>query len=774
MVDTLQTATLIAFFCVALLLFGMETHSAIRLKTDRPRARIASNVGLFLVGNVFSGLLIPVGVVVVAARQPPGVLAAAGLPDAVQWLVAFLLLDLWHYWEHRLLHRVPLLWRLHLVHHSDVQVDVTTSERHHPIDIVLSTAVMMAVVVVLGLPAAGVACYLLVAALVSLWTHTTLRLPEAIDRRLRRFVVTPRVHALHHSAFQPQTDSNYGAVLAIWDRLFGTYTDPARASIKRFGLSYFCSADDARFSQVLQQPFRNRRSVPDDSRPTAAPSRIRPLTVPWQKAMACAAIGVLAVSAVMWPAWVELTEAWRNHEAYQWGWLVVPLFIYVLGWHQRSAVLASTPEPDWIGLLPSIAAAGLWGVSELMNLSIGRELALVLALQGVAMATLGRRIYRRFFPAFALLFLMIPSADLLQPVLRTIALKGLELFATAAQLPHRFEGFVLLVDGRRYIVVDECSGLAFVALGMFLGHAFGLLLYSSFRKVFALALYGAGLGVVCNLVRVNAIVLIDWMHGSKMDLAAHGNIQWLGMFTVLGLLLFSVSRLHADQAPIAASRQSATDMSFGHWIAPAAAGFSMLFVVGAAGTAMARADTSFQAEDASTARPAHAPDLLESWHLVPDAASWRIDPEGHTESLVLRYQHGGRHMTVRVLQTRVLDAKLPRLRPADLASGAGREIRTQTESHCNDSGCSSALRMLVQLAGTQARQEVYSAYCADTLITASTLAARANHAWRRIRGDAAAQRSITLTFDAAGTSFNEVEPILRALQAAPASGTQQL
>jgi sterol desaturase/sphingolipid hydroxylase (fatty acid hydroxylase superfamily) len=168
---------LILSACTAAALFALERVGALRHQAVRLGRRTASNIGLFFAGNLFATLLIPVGVYAFALAQPPGLVSGSGLPLVVQWLLCFLLLDLWRYWEHRLFHRLPLLWRLHRVHHSDVDVDVTTSERHHPIDVLIGTALSMGVIAALGLPAFAVAGYLMIAMAVSLSSHANLCLP---------------------------------------------------------------------------------------------------------------------------------------------------------------------------------------------------------------------------------------------------------------------------------------------------------------------------------------------------------------------------------------------------------------------------------------------------------------------------------------------------------------------------------------------------------------------------------------------------------------------
>jgi sterol desaturase/sphingolipid hydroxylase (fatty acid hydroxylase superfamily) len=124
---------------------------------------------------------------------------------------------------HILNHKVPFLWAIHRVHHVDTRLDVSTTVRFHPLEFVFSTPLTLAGVVLLGAPPVAILIYEVMDAGVTVFSHANVRLPWWVDRPLRLFIVTPDVHRVHHSSHQPETDSNYGAVLTIWDRLLGTY-----------------------------------------------------------------------------------------------------------------------------------------------------------------------------------------------------------------------------------------------------------------------------------------------------------------------------------------------------------------------------------------------------------------------------------------------------------------------------------------------------------------------------------------------------------------------
>jgi len=178
------------------------------------------------------------------------------------WLtvpLAILLLDLAIYWQHRLMHRIPLLWRLHRVHHADRQFDLTTGVRFHPLEIMLSMGVKLGLIALLGPHPLAVLIFELLLSLFALWTHTDYALPSKIDRRIRWLLVTPSMHRIHHSNWQPETDSNYGFHLSGWDRLFGSYRNLPRENEREMviGLDEFPKDEDQGLKALLFNPFRS-------------------------------------------------------------------------------------------------------------------------------------------------------------------------------------------------------------------------------------------------------------------------------------------------------------------------------------------------------------------------------------------------------------------------------------------------------------------------------------------------------------------------------------
>ncbi|HSO07152.1 MAG TPA: sterol desaturase family protein [Pelomicrobium sp.] len=234
----------------------------------RPK-RWLPNLALVAVDAAVVRLLFPaaaVGFAALAAREGWGLLNAWTLPPWAAFALGFLALDLAVYLQHVMFHAVPALWRLHRVHHADVDFDVTTGLRFHPLEIVLSMLIKFATIAVTGAPVAAVIAFEVVLNGAALFNHANLRLPAAVDRRLRWLLVTPDMHRIHHSMERAETDSNYGFSVSWWDRLFGTYRERARLPQERMeiGVRGLTGGRDAvTLAGMLRLPFRGSEARAD-------------------------------------------------------------------------------------------------------------------------------------------------------------------------------------------------------------------------------------------------------------------------------------------------------------------------------------------------------------------------------------------------------------------------------------------------------------------------------------------------------------------------------
>ncbi len=182
--------------------------------------------------------------------------------DIPRWLalaVAVVLLDLAIYFQHLMFHSVPMLWRLHRVHHSDVDFDLTTGTRFHPIEILLSVLIKMAAVAAIGASPIAVLVFEALLNATAVFNHANARLPPRLDAWLRLFLVTPDMHRVHHSIVYNESESNFGFNLPWWDRLFDTYRAQPRAGHEKMeiGVDAFRALEDVRLDRLLMQPFRD-------------------------------------------------------------------------------------------------------------------------------------------------------------------------------------------------------------------------------------------------------------------------------------------------------------------------------------------------------------------------------------------------------------------------------------------------------------------------------------------------------------------------------------
>jgi sterol desaturase/sphingolipid hydroxylase (fatty acid hydroxylase superfamily) len=194
--------------------------------------------------------------------EPPGLLSLAPLPAFIALPAALLLIDLVEYAIHWAYHHHPVLWRLHRLHHSDPRVDLSTTLRQHPLVVLVDVPVRLLLWTALGIPPLAVLIYQPVSLAMHLFSHVNWQLPAVVEKRLRRILVTPDFHVVHHSPERIETDSNYGSVLPWWDHLFGT-AQPREAAYCRAlapGLEEFRGEGDLWLHRLLLQPWSSGRT----------------------------------------------------------------------------------------------------------------------------------------------------------------------------------------------------------------------------------------------------------------------------------------------------------------------------------------------------------------------------------------------------------------------------------------------------------------------------------------------------------------------------------
>lgn len=226
--------------------------------------RWPAHAAIIALDTLLARLLLPagaVGVALWAQARGVGLFNALSLPTWVEWGLGLLALDLAIYWQHRWMHTLPGLWRLHRMHHTDTTLDATSALRFHPFEMLLSLVYKCALAVALGIDPA---VWLLFEALLSsfaLFTHANLVLPQGFDRGLRRVFVTPAMHRVHHSPLRDEQRRNYGFHLSVWDRAFGSYAEVARETPQRFGVDGADADRGTRLPSLLREPFRRENPL---------------------------------------------------------------------------------------------------------------------------------------------------------------------------------------------------------------------------------------------------------------------------------------------------------------------------------------------------------------------------------------------------------------------------------------------------------------------------------------------------------------------------------
>ena len=262
---TYETTIRVVFFVGVFALVALwELASPRRVLRLSRRQRWVANVGVVIINTALVRLMFPVaalGVAATAATEGWGVLNHWAVPFWLAVPLAVVAMDFVIWLQHVMVHAVPALWRLHRVHHADIDYDLTTGARFHPIEILLSMGIKFATIVLLGAPVLAVLVFEILLSACAMFNHGNIRLPAGVDRVLRWFMVTPDMHRVHHSVEDDESNSNFGFNLTWWDRLFGTYQAEPRAGQvgMTIGIRSHTDPDEVdRLPGMLTMPFRGK------------------------------------------------------------------------------------------------------------------------------------------------------------------------------------------------------------------------------------------------------------------------------------------------------------------------------------------------------------------------------------------------------------------------------------------------------------------------------------------------------------------------------------
>ena len=262
----MQTGTIIrlAVFLAVFTIFAIcEIRSPRRRLTVSKSRRWATNLLIIIANPLILYLVFPLLALDMAAittERGWGLLALFAWPYWLETIIGIIILDLVVYLQHVMFHAVPIFWRLHMMHHSDLDFDLTTGLRFHPVEIMLSMGIKLAAICAIGPTLASVLVFEIVLSSMAMFNHSNFNVPERWDRLLRYFVVTPDMHRVHHSVIIREINSNFGFNLSVWDRLFGTYRSRPEKGHKgmTIGLSQFRELARLSLYHLMLLPFRGR------------------------------------------------------------------------------------------------------------------------------------------------------------------------------------------------------------------------------------------------------------------------------------------------------------------------------------------------------------------------------------------------------------------------------------------------------------------------------------------------------------------------------------
>lgn len=246
------------FLGVLILMVALETLFPARDRVQKRSSRWVTNLGLVIIDTLAVRLLFPfiaVGAAFWASANGWGLLNLIPLPTWLAVVLSVIILDMMIYWQHVAFHKLPVLWRLHKVHHADRDLDASSGLRFHPVEIIISMVYKMGIVIVLGAPVLALIIFEILLNACAIFNHANVRLPRWIERPLRQVVVTPKLHRIHHSVLERETNTNYGFSVIWWDKIFRSYTDKPEGELT-LGLNEYQTDAPSGLWWSLVAPFK--------------------------------------------------------------------------------------------------------------------------------------------------------------------------------------------------------------------------------------------------------------------------------------------------------------------------------------------------------------------------------------------------------------------------------------------------------------------------------------------------------------------------------------
>lgn len=476
---------------------------------------------------------------------------------------------------------------------------------------------------------------------------------------------------------------------------------------------------------------------------------------PWFPALVAVTLGIAGVLGAHAPTVIEIGGTWASSTTYQYGWAVLPTLGCVL-WCSRRRLAATSPAANLIGVAAATLAALLWLAADVLNVSEGRQVALVGSVAAIVMAAVGWQVFRRLLPFLALLAFVIPTGEFLLLPLRRLTVAFIEGFAYVSGLPFAREGFSLYFDGQRYVVVDACAGLPFVLVGLFLGLTFALLLYRSEGRIIALTLAGGVLGILANAIRVVAIVATDYVHGTQLELT-HSYFQWAALAATILLLMALVAVLKPE-------RSAETPQRLRRGLGRGRPQVVVYALLAAALPAMAPYVLDDQPPVAEATASALLPANLAGWQRYPHDTDWAPTAHGAASSTLASYSGPLGVIDVFLATATGRRDKVTGGSINLTGDGAWIPATNQALKACTDNECFHVRHTKVLLRESKRVRHLYVALALGVDVVPSPAELRLGRAWSQVRGNQLPARLLAVSSEApAGLPPSDVVAVLKAV-----------
>jgi exosortase len=449
---------------------------------------------------------------------------------------------------------------------------------------------------------------------------------------------------------------------------------------------------------------------------------------------------------------LAMMAIWDNNATYQYGWVVMPVFLYLL-WHRRGDFTGAAPATNPWAIPAALVAAGAWLAADLLNIAEGRQFALIAMVWALTLAALGWTVFTRALPMLALLLFLVPSGGFLTIPLRHLTVEMLATFPRVFGIPFRIEGFAVFVESNRYVVINDCAGLHYLLMALFLGLVLALLIYRRWWKIAALTLFSGALAIVANGLRVVGIAAWDYITGSQMELSGHVYFDWLslGLLFITLLAVFAYLKKEAFTGPTEVRRSRFPRLAI---LVP-----TTLVVVSAPLLLPSPGEAI-----PLTASPT-LPETVNGWRRTTPSADWHPAISGeHINSTLAGYRKDSRSLSVFVGET--ADARTKISAGADLGMHGGWMPGTSRERHvCDNHGCEQVRHIRLLLQKSQRVRHLYVTYAVAGSTASSQAGIRLRRAWTKLLGGAPEARLIALAVDSAeGLEEPEITALLRSLK----------